>query len=98
MDDVTLIQLFAHQSAMLDRMDTHLARQDEILAKMDERLERQNEILAKMDDRLERMDRRQVVFEDTMARIAQNLTHADRLLAEQTLAMARILERLPARP
>lgn len=91
MDDITLMQLFA-------RMDNHLTGQDTILGKMDERLERQNDILAKMDERLAKQDQILAAIHESTERTAQYQARTAQMLAEHTLLMDRILERLPARP
>jgi hypothetical protein len=66
------------------QIDVHLARQDEILAKMDERQAKQDQILA--------------LIQESTERTAQYHARTAQMLAEHTLLMDRILERLPRRP
>ena len=69
---------------LFPQLDAHTTRQDEILARMDERLAKQDQVLAAIQESTERTAQYQ-------ARTAQ-------MLAEHTLLMDRILERLAPRP
>jgi len=82
LDDVTLTQLFAHQSAMLDRMDRHLARQDEILARMDERTERIAAMIERIDARTERLDDRSRLQTTVLEQISDNQVRLADVLAD----------------